>query len=55
MIKQANIFIPPEEVNLMYQIALKNYPNTEQKISSNSFIATMKNLKREYMKYRTLV
>lgn len=55
MLIQAKIPIPPEEFNLIYQIALKNYPNNESMISTNSFITTMRNLKREYMKYRTLV
>ena len=50
-----NIEIPPEEYNLIYQIGLQNYPNEEGKMSANSFLSTMRNLKREYMKYRTLV
>lgn len=47
--------IPDEEFNLIWEIGIKNYPNDNGKMSATSFISTMRNLKREYMKYRTLV
>ena len=53
--KKYDFEIPEEEYNLIYQVGLKNYPNDEGKMSPKSFISTMRNLKREYQKYRTLV
>jgi hypothetical protein len=53
--KKYDFEIPEEEYNLIYQVGLKNYPNEEGKMSPKSFISTMRNLKREYQKYRTLV
>ncbi len=47
--------IPRDEFNLIYQVGLKNYPNNEEKMSPKSFISTMRNLKREYQKYRNIV
>lgn len=55
ILNKNQIEVPQEEYNLIYQIGLKNYPNEEGKMSANAFISTMRNLKREYMKYRTLV
>ena len=48
-------YIPKNELDCIYDITIKNYPNNEGKISYTSFISTLKNLKREYMKYRTLI
>jgi hypothetical protein len=50
-----NYAFPDEEYNLIYQIALKNYPNEEEKVSYKGFLDVMRNLKREYMRYRTLI
>ena len=55
LMKKYDFEIPEEEYNLIYQVGLKNYPNDEGKMSPKSFISTMRNLKREYQKYRTLV
>ena len=55
LMKKYDFEIPEEEYNLIYQVGLKNYPNEEGKMSPKSFISTMRNLKREYQKYRTLV
>lgn len=55
ILNKNNMIIPDEEFNLIWEIGIKNYPNTEGKLSSTAFINTMRNLKREYMKYRTLV
>ena len=55
ILKENNYEFPESEFNLIYEIAMKNYPNEEKKLSPNSFLSTMRNLKREYMKYRTLV
>ncbi|MCQ2821485.1 MAG: DUF1002 domain-containing protein [archaeon] len=50
-----NIKITDEEFNLIWTIGEKNYPSQEGKLSSSAFISTMKNLKREYEKYKFLV
>ena len=55
VIKKYDFIIPEDEFNLMYQVGLKNYPNIEGKMSPKSFISTMRNLKREYQKYRNIV
>ena len=55
LIKKYDFQIPVEEYNLIYQVGLKNYPNIEEKMSPKSFISTMRNLKREYQKYRNIV
>lgn len=55
ILKKEEMAMPEEEYNLIYEIGLKNYPNEESKMSAHSFLCTMRNLKREYMKYRTLV
>lgn len=55
LLKKYDYAFPPEEFNLIFQVGLKNYPNEEEKISANAFLATMRNLKREFMKYRTLI
>jgi hypothetical protein len=44
-----------EEFNLIYQLTLKNYPNQDEKVTYKAFIDIMRNLKREFMKYRTLL
>ena len=49
-----DFIIPEKEYDIMFEIALKNYPNNENKISPKSFVSTMRNLKREYQKYRKL-
>jgi hypothetical protein len=53
--KKYDFEIPEEEYNLIYQVGLKNYPNDEGKMSPKSFISTMRILKREHQKYRSLV
>ena len=55
LIKSFDFDIPRDEYNLIYQVGLKNYPNDEEKMSPKSFISTMRNLKREYQKYRNIV
>ena len=55
LIQKYNFNIPEEEFNLIYQVGLKNYPNNEEKMSPKSFIGAMRNLKREYQKYRNIV
>ena len=55
LIKKYDFNIPQDEFNLIYQVGLKNYPNNEEKMSPKSFISTMRNLKREYQKYRNIV
>ena len=52
--KKYDFIIPQNEYDIMFEIALKNYPNNEEKISPKSFISTIRNLKREYQKYRIL-
>ena len=54
IMKKYDFIIPEKEYDIMFEIALKNYPNNEGKISPKSFISTMRNLKREYQKYRIL-
>ena len=44
-----------EEFDLICQISQKNFPNDEGKISFKSFLEVMKNLKREYLKYRGIL
>ena len=55
LLKRFDFNIPQDEFNLIYQVGLKNYPNSEEKMSPKSFISTMRNLKREYQKYRNIV
>ena len=55
LIKKYDFNIPEDEYNLIYQVGLKNYPNIDGKMSPKSFIGTMRNLKREYQKYRNIV
>ena len=55
IIQKYDFNIPEDEFNLIYQVGLKNYPNNEGKMSPKSFISTMRNLKREYQKYRNIV
>jgi hypothetical protein len=52
MLSKYNYEFKEEEFNLICQITLKNFPNEEAKISFKSFIDIMRNLKREYLKYR---
>ena len=52
--KKYDFIIPEKEYDIMFDVAIKNYPNNEGKISPKSFISTMRNLKREYQKYRIL-
>ena len=52
--KKYDFIIPENEYDIMFDIAIKNYSNDENKISPKSFISTMRNLKREYQKYRCL-
>ena len=54
IMKKYDFIIPEKEYDIMFEIALKNYPNNEGKISPKAFISTMRNLKREYQKYRIL-
>ena len=51
--KKYDFIIPEEEYDVMFNVAIKNYPNAEGKLSPKSFISTMRNLKREYQKYRS--
>ena len=51
--KKYDFIIPQEEYDVMFNVAIKNYPNPEEKLSPKSFISTMRNLKREYQKYRS--
>lgn len=51
--KKYDFIIPKEEYDIMFDVAIKNYPNPEGKISPKSFVSTMRNLKREYQKYRS--
>lgn len=55
ILKENKYRIPDEELNTVFDIALKNYPNEEGKLSYTSFVNTLRLLKREYMRYRTLV
>ena len=55
LMKKYDFIIPEDEYNLMFEVGLKNYPNSEGKMSAKSFISTMRNLKREYQKYRVIV
>ena len=55
IMKRYDFNMPEDEYNLVYEIGLKNYPNQEGKMSPKSFISTMRNLKREYQKYRVVV
>ncbi len=43
------------EFNLIFEITLKNFPNKEEKVSIKAFVDVMRGMKREFMKYRTLV
>ena len=43
------------EFNILFQLTLRNYPNNEEKVSYKAFIDVMRNLKKEFMKYRTLI
>ena len=54
IMRKYDFIIPEKEYDIMFEIALKNYPNNEGKISPKAFISTMRNLKREYQKYRIL-
>lgn len=54
LMKKYDFKIPENEYDTMFNVALKNYPNDEGKISAKSFISTMRNLKREYQKYRNI-
>lgn len=54
-LEENDYHIPEEEFNLIYEVGMKNYPNEEEKMSPHSFLSTMRNIKREYLKYRTLV
>ena len=51
--RKYDFIIPEEEYDVMFDVAIKNYPNQEGKLSPKSFISTMRNLKREYQKYRS--
>ena len=51
--KKYDFIIPEIEYDVMFNITLKNYPNEEEKVSTKAFISTMRNLKREYQKYRS--
>lgn len=53
--KKYDFIIPEDEYNLMFEVGLKNYPNKEGKMSPKSFVSTMRNLKREYQKYRVII
>ena len=53
LMKKYDFIIPQEEYDVMFNVAIKNYPNPEEKLSPKSFISTMRNLKREYQKYRS--
>jgi hypothetical protein len=55
VLNENKIEVPQDEFELVFTVGLKNYPNDEEKLSPHQFIATLKNFKREYMKYRTLV
>ena len=55
LMKKYDFIIPEDEYNLMFEVGLKNYPNEEGKMSPKSFISTMRNLKREYQKYRVII
>ena len=39
----------------MFEVGLKNYPNSEGKMSPKSFVSTMKKIKKEYQKYRVII
>jgi len=54
VMKKYDFIIPEKEYDIMFEIAIKNYPNNEGKISPKAFISTMRNLKREYQKYRAV-
>lgn len=54
ILKEHDYGFPEDEFDIIYMVCLKNYPNEEGKITPNSFLATMRNLKKEYRKYRTI-
>jgi hypothetical protein len=54
MLNERNYNIPEEEIDFICELILKMNPNEKNKITYKSFIDTMRYLKTEYMKYKTL-
>ncbi|MCQ2821452.1 MAG: hypothetical protein MJ252_29685 [archaeon] len=54
ILKDNGYNIPEEELNTIYDITIRNYPNEEGKISYQAFISTLRNLKKEYNKYKNI-
>ena len=54
LMKKYDFKVPEKEYDLMFDLTLKNYPNNEGKVSAKAFISSMRNLKREYQKYRNI-
>ena len=52
ILKDNGYYLPEEEFNTIYEIALRNYPNEEKKISYQEFISTLRNLKKEYLHHK---
>lgn len=42
--------IPDDEFDVMYELTLRNY----QRVTFKAFLEMIRNLKRDYLKYRTL-
>ena len=55
LMKKYDFIIPEKEYNLMFEVALKDYPNEEGKMPPKSFVSIMRNLEREYQKYRFII
>jgi len=51
-LNKKNYDFKDEEFQVIYNITLGNYPNSEGKISYKAFVEVMRNLKRDYVKYR---
>ncbi|MCQ2817698.1 MAG: hypothetical protein MJ252_10575 [archaeon] len=55
ILKDNGYKIPEEELNTIYEITIRNYPQEEGKISYQSFVSTLKNLQNEHKKYKNLI
>lgn len=44
-----------KDLNIIFAVTLANQPNSEEKVSYKVFLDTIKNFKREFLKYRTLL
>lgn len=54
MLKNKTYYIPDDEFDTLYEITRQNLGATSDKVTFKAFLETVRNIKRDYLKYRTM-